>query len=122
MTLRSKLGTCLILLCMSGVFVVGAERPELYRRGNDAYEQGNYVVALKELYAFYVLNEELMSEHEEFKKDLEARIARCEQYLTGGSTIIIRSLRGEGVVDIPPNERRGEVERDLRRLFRRIFR
>lgn len=48
-------------------------REDLYYRGRTAYYEFRFVAALKDLYAFYILNEERLKEH----RDLEASVTRA---------------------------------------------
>ena len=80
MSFHSKFVVCLILLFLSGS-ATASKRPDLYKLGKDAYDQGKYVTALKNLYAFYVLNEDELAGHPDVKKSLTAAIDKCETTL-----------------------------------------
>jgi hypothetical protein len=60
---------------------VAANRNDLYKIGLKAYKDKNYVVSLKNLYAFYVLNETEINNKPEFKKMLNERISTSEAIL-----------------------------------------
>lgn len=59
-----------------------AEREDLYQAARAAYDEKDCVTALKNFYAFYVLNEASLSEHVELKQRIESRMANCESVLT----------------------------------------
>ena len=80
MNLTSRFVVCFIVLCLSGPSAA-SERPDLYKLGKQAYDKGNYVTALKNLYAFYVLNDEELAERQDLKDSLEAAIEQCETLL-----------------------------------------
>ena len=69
MTLRSRCLVFSLVLCLSGP-TFASTRPDLYQTGKEAYEQGKYVTALKNLYAFYILNADDLQNHQEFKEAL----------------------------------------------------
>ena len=125
MTLRSKLIICLTFLCLSSIGVA-SKRLDLYRLGNTAYKEGNYVTALKNLYAYYVLNEERLPGNPVFKQKLEAAIKRCEDSLNWSHGSVLRLLvdassgggvpgfRAQGqVVDEGINTKLDEIIRSL---------
>ena len=139
MTFRSSFLGFLILLCLSGS-ALASERSELYDLGKQAYDQGNYVTALKNLSAFYVLNEEDLAREElqEFKKTLEVAIKRCELvlglllrnanvsggqlYLAGRSgftatAIQIDDLLDQSTPDPEPSPLERVIENDIRNLL-----
>ena len=58
--------------------VSAAVRDDLYAAGKAAYEAGSYGTALKNLYAFYVLNQAAINSNEEFKDSLTERIKISE--------------------------------------------
>lgn len=61
--------------------IQAGNRDDLYELGKDAYESSDYVAALKNLYAFYILNEEKIDNNPDFKKKLADRIAYSEAIL-----------------------------------------
>ena len=61
---------------------ISAEREDIYHSGKKAFESKNYVVALKNLYAFYIINELSLEKHKEFKNNILEKIATCESMLT----------------------------------------
>lgn len=69
------------LLGMGPVMASAAEREDLYHEARAAYQQNDCVVALKNFYAFYVLNESSLAEHPELKKSIESHMANCEGVL-----------------------------------------
>ena len=82
MTLHFRCLALVSLLCLSGS-AYASERGDLYTIGREAYAEKKYVTALKNLYAFYVLNEDTLQEpeHQEFKNRLEVSIRQCEAIL-----------------------------------------
>lgn len=58
--------------------LLSAERQDLYDHGNKAFESRDYVTALKNLYAFYVINENALEAHPELKEKIETRITEAE--------------------------------------------
>lgn len=62
--------------------IYAANRDDLYVTGKAAYENDNYVEALKKLYAFYILNEDSINSHPKLKKSLIGIIADCESRLS----------------------------------------
>lgn len=96
MHLRSKLIISLAFLFLSSNSVA-SKRPDLYESGKSAFDEGDHVTALKNLYAFYVLNEATLSDHTEFKQLLEEKIKHCEAYLNG----LHGWISGPGGVPIP---------------------
>lgn len=71
----------LALLIIFAINLFAAEREDLYQVGRIAYNQGDYVKALKNLYAFYVMNEDAINKNPEFKMTLENKILHCETIL-----------------------------------------
>jgi len=57
------------------------ERDDLYQNGLKAYESKDYVVALKDLYAFYVLNKTKIDDDPDFSKKILGRISTSESIL-----------------------------------------
>lgn len=57
------------------------ERDDLYQNGLKAYESKDYVVALKDLYAFYVLNKTKIDADPDFMKKILGRISTSESNL-----------------------------------------
>lgn len=78
--LSSMLAIAVWLSFCSGCIQAG-NRDDLYELGKEAYESGDYVAAIKNLYAFYVLNEEEIDNNPDFKKKLAERIAYSETIL-----------------------------------------
>ena len=81
---------------------VAAEREDLYKRGNEAFDKKEYATALKNLFAFYEINKEALVNHPDIKKGLEEKIQTAESILltamaansnisVGKGKIIIRS-------------------------------
>lgn len=73
-----------VVLLISFVFssqLTAAEREDLYQSGKSAYESQNYVTAIKNLYAFYVLNIDFFDKDPTFKDSIEKKIAECETIL-----------------------------------------
>jgi len=73
-------------LLLAGILASGnsmAERNDIYTLGISALKTGNCVAAIKNLYAYYVVNQtELEAEENiDFTKRLLANIARCENIL-----------------------------------------
>jgi hypothetical protein len=66
------------LLLNTSFYAEAAERDDLYDLGRSAYEADDYVLALKNLYAFYVLNAESVGDNPSFQESIEAAIADCE--------------------------------------------
>jgi len=62
--------------------ITAAERSDLYESGKLAYDSKNYVVALKNLYAFYVINIDDIEDNPLFKKSIEEKLAECEVKLS----------------------------------------
>ncbi len=62
--------------------LIAAERDDLYESGSAAFKDKNYCVALKNLFAFYVLNEKYLNEHPDLKKTLEKKIAEAESVVS----------------------------------------
>ncbi len=60
------------LLSMAGI------NDKLYKDGNKAYENNNHILAVKFLYAYYMLNKEAVDKNQEFKAKLLKRIAISE--------------------------------------------
>ncbi|WP_157890298.1 hypothetical protein [Marinobacterium aestuarii] len=105
--LLSSLVMLSIWLCLSSAPVHAGQRDDLYAKGIDAYGSKNYVVALKNLYAFYVLNEAEIDARPDFKKQINERIVNSEAILklsfaanpsiqasSGVTRIITRNLGG----------------------------
>ena len=80
MTFRFRVVFCSLFLCIASS-ISGSERSDLYERGKEAYAQGKYVTALKNLYAFYVLNEKALADFPQLKQLLEDAIGKCETTL-----------------------------------------
>lgn len=78
--LSSLLAIVIWLSFFSGSVQAG-NRDDLYELGNYAYESGDYVEAVKNLYAFYILNEKEIENAPDFKKKLADRIAYAEAIL-----------------------------------------
>lgn len=53
-------------------------RDDLYKIGKEAYYKQDYVSALKNLYAYYVLNEVEINKHPDFKKRINDSISTSE--------------------------------------------
>ena len=58
-----------------------AEREDLLKSGKAAYNSQDYVTALKNLYAFFILNESDLSEYPEIKKSIVSKINKSEAVL-----------------------------------------
>lgn len=79
------------LLIIFGLFLItiqirAAEREDLYEKGYIAYEDSNYIEALKYFYSFYIVNEESLNDstdfmRQKFKKQLLESISECEENL-----------------------------------------
>lgn len=80
-SLLFSLLTITLWLCFLSGSIQAGNRDDLYEAGNDAYESKDYVMALKNLYAFYVLNESDIDANPDFKKKLVDRIANAEAIL-----------------------------------------
>ena len=54
---------------------------DIYRKGNDAYQNKDYVSALKYLYAYRVSNEKDLLEHKNFLSQLDEAIENSERQI-----------------------------------------
>lgn len=81
--LKNFLSSLIIISILSfPCAAISAERADLYKSGLEAYKSKNYVLALKNLYAFYVLNEIHLEKHLELKNKLMLTIEECESILS----------------------------------------
>lgn len=71
----------LILLAVVPITVGAENNDELYASGKAAYEERNYVDALKYLYAYSKINQLKLEEHPEFAETLQSIISECEAIL-----------------------------------------
>lgn len=78
----------LILLSLNAA---SAERVDLYDSGKDAYLDGDYVAALKNLHAFYVLNQDEIDRREGFKAEIINAVTYSEQALRRDPSTVIRA-------------------------------
>ena len=85
-----KISAVLLIGALLPGFVNSGERDDLYESGLKAYESDNYVLALKNLFAFYVLNQKNVDKNKDFKKKLLRRISKSE-------SIIENSLRENAI-------------------------
>ncbi|QTH72178.1 hypothetical protein [Pseudoalteromonas xiamenensis] len=74
--------TSFFLVILYSQQIQAAEREDLYAEAKTAYEAQNYVVALKNFYAFYIVNQDAIYALPAFKESLEKKIAECEAKLT----------------------------------------
>lgn len=80
--LRISLSSALLLMLFGfSLNATAAEREDLYDLGRSAYESQDYVSAIKNLYAFYVVNLDSINDNPSFKKSIERKIAECETKL-----------------------------------------
>lgn len=71
----------IVLLLVSATSIYAGNRDDLYTKGIKAYEENDYVSALKNLYAFYIINEKEIDAKPDFKKKLKERISKSESIL-----------------------------------------
>lgn len=80
--LRIFLSSVLFLMVFGlSLDVTAAEREDLYALGKSAYESQDYVLAIKNLYAFYIVNLDSINENPSFKNSIESKISECETKL-----------------------------------------
>lgn len=91
----------IIALFLSPVSL-SAERADLYSSGKEAFDSKNYVIALMNLNAFFILNENNLNEHPDLMRTLQEKITYCKTILTlvlatnnnltlGDNNVIIKS-------------------------------
>ena len=75
---------------------IPGERDDLYKKGSEAYKEKDYLTALKNLYAFLVINDEkLKTEYPDHRKRIEKAIEVCE-YELRKSLLVASYISGFG--------------------------
>ena len=72
----------MLVLNFTPAILLAADRDDLYHLGRAQFKNNNCVDALKNLYAFYVINEEVLETQEKFKTTLTENIKNCETRLS----------------------------------------
>ena len=82
------------LFLLPGFASAEAVNPEFYTMGKEAFEDRNCKVAINYLTQFKRLNENMISEHEEFFGQIDKKIETCEYILESESA----EFRGFGIM------------------------
>lgn len=79
------------VLAISFACSVSAE--DLYKTGNEAYKKGDYVTALKYLFAYRTLKNDELTQHPDFLRSLDISISTAESKLRSAQL----NIAGKGV-------------------------
>lgn len=83
--LKNHLSSFCKLIIYAAIFssslVFAGVRDDLYETGVNAYIEGDYVAALKNLHSFYILNEDDIKANVDFKNKIERMITSSETIL-----------------------------------------
>jgi len=74
----------ILLMLFFTSFVLGGNRDDLYELGRKAYSEKDHVTALKNLYAFYILNENSINNNKDFKSKIDEMIKTSDSLLRIG--------------------------------------
>jgi len=93
-----------LIICITQNIAHAGIRDDLYETGIEAYDSKNYVIALKNLYAFYVLNESAIDQNPDFKRNLLSRIETSETILKVSYAASPTELPASGGIRIRTNQ------------------
>lgn len=73
-----KSGTLALLIIIGQTYGMAGIRDDLYENGKKSYKSADYGAALRDLYAYYILNQEAIDAMPDFQAALKEHIQICE--------------------------------------------